>query len=402
MKFEQVAPLLNSVLKETLGETAVQVEDLQNVVELGKAYEDIINNDAYDKYCNKVINKIGRTIFVDRVYKGQAPSVLMDGWTYGSIMEKLSCEPPESTENASWKLTDGQKYDQDTFHAPDVTSVFFNSKVTYEIKMSFTQLQVEQSFTSASKLAAFFSMIENTIINRKTMDYDNLIMRTINNFTAQTLYTAYGKKLTETDYAKASTNRAVNLLYLYKVINPTSEVTAENCMYNLDFIKFASYTMKRYSKRLEKASKLFNYGNKTRFTPKDRQKFVLLADFADAADVYLQSETFHNEMTKIEGYETVSYWQGSGTNYSFGEISDINVTIKDVFNDAPSATGLNIHCSGILGVVFDRDALGVCNKSDRVPTHYNAAGEFTNFFYKSDAEYFNDYNENFVVFFVCD
>lgn len=402
MKFEQVATLLNDVLKETLGKSDIVVEDIKDTVALGKAYEDIINNEAYDKYCRKLINHIGRVIFVDRVYEGQAPSVLMDGWEYGSILEKISGELPDSVENASWKLTDGTSYDQDTFHAPKVQAKFFNESVTYEIQMSFTQLQVKQSFSSATQLNAFFSMIENLIKNRKTLDYDNLIMRTINNFTAQTLYTAYGKKTTEADYAKGSTSRAVNLLFLYKALNPTTTVTAENCLYDLDFLKFAAYTMKKYSKRLTKMSTLFNYGGKARFTPKNKQKFILLDDFASAADVYLQSETFHNEMTKIEGYETVTYWQGSGTDYGFGSVTDLHVKIKDVFNDSPTAGGIEVHTSGILGVLFDRDALGVCNKDDRVPTHYNARGEFTNFFYKSDAEYFNDYDENFVVFFVAD
>lgn len=402
MKFEQVATLLNDVLKETLGTSEIVVEDIKDVVALGKAYDDIINNEAYDKYCRKLINHIGRVIFVDRVYEGQAPSVLMDGWEYGSILEKISGELPESVENDTWKLTDGNSYDQDTFHAPKVQAKFFNEATTFEIQMSFTQLQVKHSFSSATQLNAFFSMIENLIKNRKTLDYDNLIMRTINNFTAQTLYTAYGKKTTEADYAKGSTSRAVNLLFLYKVVNPTATVTAENCLYDLDFLKFAAYTMKKYSKRLTKMSTLFNYGGKTRFTPKDRQKFILLDDFASAADVYLQSDTFHNEMTKIDGYETVTYWQGSGTNYGFGDVSDLHVKIKDVFNDTPTVGGIEIHASGILGVLFDRDALGVCNKDDRVPTHYNARGEFTNFFYKSDAEFFNDYDENFVVFFVAD
>nr|DAE24097.1 MAG TPA: major capsid protein [Podoviridae sp. cty7j44] len=401
MKIEQVHTLLNSVLKETLGQEAIQVEDLQNVVELGKAYEDIINSDAYDKYCGKLINRIGRTIFVDRVYEGQAPSVLMEGWEYGSIMQKIQGDLPDSTENPSWNLKDGQSYDPNVFHAPKVSAKFFNAMDTYQIAMSFTRLQVKQSFTNATQLNAFFSMIENRIKMRKTIDYDNLIMRTINNFTAATLYHSFNSK-DEAVYAAGSKVKAINLLYLYKLANPETTITVETCLYDLGFLKFATKLMGQTSDRLAKASTLFNISGKTRFTPKDRQHFVLLSDFEKAAASYLQADTFHDEFVKLPKHETVVYWQGSGTDYAFGSTSDIDVNIKDVFNAQPVAGGIEVHTAGILGVIFDHDALGVCNKDDRVTSNYNPLAEFTNFWYKSDAEYFNDYDENFVVFFVAE
>ena len=160
--------------------------------------------------------------------------------------------------------------------------------------------------------------------------------------------------------------------------------------------------MGQTSDRLAKASTLFNISGKTRFTPKDRQHFVLLSDFEKAAASYLQADTFHDEFVKLPKHETVVYWQGSGTDYAFGSTSDIDVNIKDVFNAQPVAGGIEVHTAGILGVMFDHDALGVCNKDDRVTSNYNPLAEFTNFWYKSDAEYFNDYDENFVVFFVAE
>ena len=401
MKIEQVHTLLNSVLKETLGQEAIQVEDLQNVVELGKAYEDIINSDAYDKYCGKLINRIGRTIFVDRVYEGQAPSVLMEGWEYGSIMQKIQGDLPDSTENPSWNLKDGQSYDPNIFHAPKVSAKFFNAMDTYQIAMSFTRLQVKQSFANATQLNAFYSMIENRIKMRKTIDYDNLIMRTINNFTAATLYHSFNSK-EESVYAAGSKVKAINLLYLYKLANPETTITVETCLYDLGFLKFATKLMGQTSDRLAKASTLFNISGKTRFTPKDKQHFVLLSDFEKAAASYLQADTFHDEFVKLPKHETVVYWQGSGTDYAFGSTSDIDVNIKDVFNAQPIAGGIEVHTAGILGVMFDHDALGVCNKDDRVTSNYNPLAEFTNFWYKSDAEYFNDYDENFVVFYVAE
>jgi hypothetical protein len=119
---------------------------------------------------------------------------------------------------------------------------------------------------------------------------------------------------------------------------------------------------------------------------------VLLSDFASSAGAYLQSDTFHNEFVALPKAEIVPYWQGSGKDYNFSDTSQINIKMPD---------NNTIKVSGILGVMFDRDALGVCNKDRRVTTNYNAKGEFWNQWAKFDCEYFNDNNENFVVFFVA-
>jgi hypothetical protein len=124
---------------------------------------------------------------------------------------------------------------------------------------------------------------------------------------------------------------------------------------------------------------------------------VLLSDFAAAADIYEQSDTFHDTFTALPNAERVPFWQGSGTDYGFQSVSSINVTASD-----GNENGLDVTASGILGVMFDRDALGVCNWDRRVTTNYNPRAEFYNNWYKQDAMYFNDFNENFVVFYAAD
>ena len=106
----------------------------------------------------------------------------------------------------------------------------------------------------------------------------------------------------------------------------------------------------------------------------------------------MQSDTFHNEFSKLPEAETVPYWQGTGTGYSFADTSKISV--KNAENDTVTITG-------VLCCMFDRYACGVTNFDKRTTTHYNSKAEFQNFWYKQDAGYFNDLNENFVVFFVA-
>lgn len=384
MFIKQVYTLLNDVVKETLGENAVVQEDLTGLVELG---DTIANSIGYDKYVKSLVNHIGRVIFVNRKYQGSAPSVLMDGWEFGSILEKVSGDLPESTENESWELTDGASYDQDIFYKPSVSVKFFNKLVTFEIPMSFTEKQVKQSFSNAEQLNAFVSMLYNEVDKAMTVNIDNLIMRTINNMIGETVYDEYGSG----SQTGGSGVRAVNLLYLYNQ-TVTTPITAAAALHDKEFIRFAAYILKLYAGRLAKISRLFNVGGKARFTPREMLHIVLLDEFDAAASVYLQSDTFHDDLVKLPQAETVAYWQGSGTDYAFTSTGKI---------DIKKADGTAITVNGVLGVMFDRDALGVCNRDRRVTTHYNAKAEFFNNYYKFDAEFFNDLNENFVVFFVA-
>lgn len=394
MEVNQIYKLINSVSSEVLGENTLVHEDLTGLVDLGN---ELFNQNAVDNYVKSLVNHIGKVVFVNRPYSGKVPSVLMDAWEFGSVLEKISADVPQAEENDTWSLTDGKEYKQDVFHKPTVSAKFFNSKVTFEVPVSITERQVKESFSSAAQLNGFLSMIYNAVEKSMTIKTDALIMRTINNMIAETLdadKAAFGFDAatnTNVDYSSASTVRCVNLLKLYKD-KTGAEITPEAAVTTPDFIRFAAYTMGLYADRLQTISTLFNVGGKKRFTPKDDLHTVLLSDFAAAAKTYLYADTYHEDNVLLPKAETVASWQATGKDYAFANVSKI---------DVKSASGANVSVSGVLGVMFDRDSLGVTNLDKRVTTNYNAKAEFFNNYYKFDAGYFNDTNENFVVFFIA-
>ncbi len=403
MTVQQIYTLMNSVTNEILGKSEVVKEDLSNVVDVGK---ELFSASDVDSYVRSLVNHIGKVVFVDRPYSGSVPSVLMDAWEFGSVLEKISADLPEATENETWELQNGQEYKQDIFYKPSVSAKFFNSMVTFEIPMSFTEKQVKQSFSNASQLNGFVSMLYNSVEKSFTVKLDGLIMRTINNMIGETFAGSFDTKVT--DYSTVTSMRAVNLLKLYNEkilkITPTATaaegdstgtvtgLTADEAMNCKEFLRFASMQIALYADRLSKMSTLFNGGGKERFTSSEYLHIVMLSEFKAGADVYLQSDTFHNEYVKLPDAETVPYWQGSGTDFDFASTSKIHVK---------TSSGREIQAGGILAVMFDRDAIGVCNTDRRVTTNYNAKAEFYNNYYKFDASYYNDLNENFVVFFVA-
>ncbi len=402
MKVTQLFTLINNVTKEILGDTAVVYEDLTNVVDIGKA---IFDQTSVDNYVKKLVNHIGKVVFVNRAYAGGVPSVLMDSWEFGSVLQKVSMAMPDATENESWKLVDGQEYKQDVFTAPKIEAKFFNSKVTFEIPMSFTELQVKESFSSREQLNGFISMITTGVENSMTVKLDALIMRAINNMSGETIVAGIGSGVAGSvvlDFSKTS-GRAVNLLKLYNAQAAAADkATVATAMTNTKFIKFATYTLGVYADRMSKVSSLFNVGGKERFTPAEMRRCVLLSDFAKAAVTFMQADIQSPEMVSLPAHDAVPYWQGSGVDYGLDSIGKIDIktaggeTVKVPFEGA----GAGKKNAAILGVMFDRDAVGVSNLDRRTTTAYNAKAEFYNNWYKMDAGYYNDLNENFIVFFI--
>lgn len=378
MKIAQIYALVNQATEEMLGESVVLAEDLSNIVDIGKA---VTNGDNLDAYVKKLVNHIGKVVFVNRVYSGGVPSVLMDSWEFGSILEKVSADLPDASENDTWSLVDGQDYSPNKFYQPSVSVKFFNSRTTFEIPMSFTEKQVKQSFSNAEQLNGFLSMLVTAVENSMTVKLDALIMRTINHMTAEVLGGA------------TPGIQAVNLLDGFKVAYPDkATITPAAAVIDPEFIRYATLQIGLYSDRMSRISTLFNQGGKERFTSKDLQHVVLLSEFSKGASTYLLSDTQNRDDVALPAHETVPYWQGSGTGYGFADTSKINVKTN---------SGKEVEQAGIIGVIFDRDALGVSNLDRRVTTNYNARAEFYTNFYKFDAGFYNDLDENFVVFYVA-
>ena len=388
MQVKQLHTLINAVVKEVVGETAVLNEDLTNVVDIGK---EVFTAGAVDNYVKALVNHIGKVIFVNRLYAGGVPSVLMDAWEYGSVLEKISSEMPTASENKSWDLADGTDYSPDVFYKPKVSAKFFNSKITFEIPVSFTELQVKESFSNSTQLNGFISMLVTGVENSMTVKLDALIMRTINNMIGEVVFADLEGSTPGVINPNQDKVKAVNLLKGYNTAYGKT-LTAAKALSDPEFVRYATYRIGLYQDRMSRVSTLFNVGGKERFTPKDMQHVVLLSDFSKASETFVLSGAYNEERVTLPKHESVPYWQGSGLNYEFDEVSKV---------DVKTAGGKAVSLKGIIGVIFDRDALGVSNLSRRVTTNYNPKAEFYTNFYKFDAGYFNDMNENFVVFFVA-
>lgn len=392
MQIKQLAEILNGTLSTTgildqvTGEAAVATEDLSDIVDIGKTVLNYTgqSNTNFDSFMRNLIDQVGKIMFVNRTYTSQAPNIMKDGWEYGSIMQKVRCEVPEARDNATWDLfnypvSGGAAYpDPFELSKPSATAQFFNSKATYEVPITLTDVQLREAFQSASQFGSFISMIENRIAMKITLCNDGLIMATIDNLIGQKI---------------AREHNVVNLLTLYNAVAPTT-IEASEALSNKEFLRFASKTIGMYKKYLAGASSKYNEGDYITFTPADKLRFIANTEFAKALDAYLYSDTYHNEFVTLKGYEEVAYWQGSGT----ADADRLKIDVKVDVN----GTATSVEQDGIVAVMFDDEAAAVCNANYRVTSQYNGRGEYTNYFYKWDAMYMNDIMENCVVFIIED
>lgn len=376
MEMTQIAEIVNETTAQVTGTEPLADVDLNKIVDAGA---EVLDTDKVDHYVRNLIDRIGKVVFVNRPYTGATPSVLMDSWEYGAVLEKIQYEGlPEAEDNDTWELEDGRSYDPNIFYKPNVSAKFFSERRTFDIPMSFAQRQVKSAFTSAGQVQALFSMIETAISNGMTVKIDSLVEATINNFIGTT-------------YGNGNANaRVVKLLTDYASFTGQTAPSAANALSTPEFVRFMAFAMNRKMAQMSKLSTVFNVGGKYRHTPKDRLHIILHADAAAAADAYLQSDTYHNEYVALPNTEKVPFWQASGSSFAWADTSKIIVTPRDSQN--------SLELGNIVGVMFDRDALGVSNLDRRVTTNWNPKGEFTNNWYKFDAGYFNDFNENGVIF----
>lgn len=386
MQVKQIAPLVNSITQEMTGEIPLLNEDLGNVVDVGTA---IFGLD-YDRFTRDLVDHIGRMIFVNRVYdKGMLP-LLRDGWEYGSVLQKVHyVKLPEASENETWELNNGQSYDPNIFYGSDVASKFFTKRVTFEVDISLVEEQVKSAFDNSGQLAAFIAMIETAVDNSITIKLRGLEMRTINNMIAETLH----NDIPGAGYNAYTGNRVVNLLKLYNTAF-TKTLTADAALYDGDFLRFAASVIRKIPRRLSELSTLYNVGGAERFTPPDRLDIIMLNDFKENLGVYLYDANgqFLTDNLRLPNSYSVSYWQGPGQSYDFDDISSIKVT---------TASGHEVTASGIVGIMYDHDAMGISNLKRKTTSNYNPKADFTNYFHKAFAGYWNDLNENLVIFMVA-
>lgn len=390
MQVTQIAKELNEWIAERCGDarfdadTAAQFivrEDLANIVAIGTA---VYKYEWQDNFVKSMIDRIGRMVFVNRRTRGFAPDLQRNAWEYGSVMSKSRTKRFEAKENPSWKLQKGQVVEQFVFEPPTVRNKYYNIKIAWQIDCSFAEIQVREAFTSPGEMGRFFAMIESAIQQALDDQMDSLTMRAIMGFIGEKIDRGSG---------------VIDVLTPFNTIT-SSSFTLENMTYSEDWCRYAAYQILISKQRIKARTSIYNANDEAGYdtaTPGEYLRFVLHSDIGEALNVYLNAQTYHNDFSDVGSYDVVPMWQTAGTEWQRDATTRINIDLPSNV-DREVANYKYIDRLGIIGVMFDTDAIVINNENQRVTSAYNANGEYYTNYYKIDTNVLIDLDENGIVF----
>ena len=392
MPYNNIASAINTWAAERCtsariadGSIYVVNEDLSNIVDVGTA---IYNAGWVDSFVKSMVLQIGRWIFVNRVHRRWTPDITREGSEFGHVLAKTRTKRFAAKQNPTMHLNAGDTPNQFQFNPPTVKNKYFVEKVDWQLECSFAERQVQGAFRSAEEMARFFAMIQDQLQKDMDQQIDDLTMRGINGFIAEKIYRGSG---------------IIDVLTPFNTENGTS-LTLDSMTQSEDWNRYAAYTILKTKKRMLPPTNVYNCQEEEGYetsTPPEYMRFVLHSDIAEAINVYLNAVTFHNDFSDIGSYDSIPMWQTPGTDFQRGATTRIDVALPSNI-DREAGDAVTINRLGILGVMFDTDAIVINNQNERVTSAYNAQGEFYNNFYKIDTSYFNDMAENGIVFVLGD
>lgn len=383
----QLYSVLNSVAAQALGSSAVTVTDTTSMVSLGN---EVLSSSANkDAFVGVLMDRIGRTIVSMRAYNPNGVDPLIrKPFDYGCVLQKLYVDLEDAHENDEWNIGDvSYTPNLAPVFKPTVRQMLFNKINTWEydwtvpdqiLRTAFISPQDMQAFISAQAMAMDVSL-QNSLVNAGNLVRATGMAYHLNNAGAT----------------------AINLLADYNG-NSVTPLLAANALQDAGFLRYAAMRITNTVKFMKYLSRNWNLASFARHTDSEYAVVTVLQDFDSAETVFLQADTFHDELVKLPKYNTVPYWQGSGTGstgYTFDENSKIAITIIDP--DDPSST-INVAQDGILAVVHDVETLGTTLYEIEQSTQRNNKDRYTDYFTHANIGYFFDPSENMVVFYIAD
>ena len=385
----QIYSLVNDAAADAMGKNAgVTKRATHDFVSLGKQLSSM---GLVDGWFGALAKRIAKTVYFVRAYDGKKRSVLRDEIEWGAFVQKVYYSLPSDSANDTWvdKPNTGGAYKQanpyDIETSVEVNALIFGNKGTWTCEVVRPLIQIKNAFLSESAMFAFIDGIYVTINNKYNKDIEALENLAV--------ATAMGLAI--------SRGKALNVLNLYNMEHDSTVITAEEALKNAEFHRIAGKEISQTIKYMQNLGVIYSpYGYET-FTDKDRLVVEVLSEYAKAADVYLQADTFHNELTKLPNYEEVAFWQSRGKHDAFADVSKINIENDDYQVEDVYASD-TVTQSGIIAFVHDIEAAACTFYDKRTWELVNPRAEVLNHGEKAEKGYAVDGNANAFVFFAED
>ena len=383
LDFNQLATVLNSIVKQATGQNTITPTNTSEFVSVGNT----ALLAGYDKLATGISQVLQRTIFSVRPYYRKFAGLEADSRRWGAITRKLSIVDKDFENATRFELVDGQEPpSMFSVRKPIVLQENFYGANIFDKAVSIYRDQLDQAFTGPDQFGEFLAMVMGNISDMREQAYENMARATIGNLIGGVI-------------ASGNTAQVIHLLTEYKDQTELN-LTATTVYQPANFPAFVKWVFGRVAEicaMLTERTTMYhtNVTNKTvaRHTPYDRQKVYLYAPTRYQIDSRVIADTFHDSYLRFADTETVNFWQSIQTPDS------INVKASYLEEDGTIGTAESASTiDNIFGVIFDEDAAGIQFFNEwAAPTPFDARNGFYNDWYHWTIRYWNSFTENAIV-----
>ena len=391
MEFKQSATLLTDVIEQMTGQSVMAPVDEAEFVSVATTSL----NTGYDQLNTAVSQVLSRSIYVSRAYDPIYPSIERDSEMWGGIVRKVTILDLDFMDDEAFNLVNGNgTSDCDPFYVNRQKAVQFNfyGGNVKELVQTVTEDQLRQAFSSSADFGSFMAAQSQNLINQINQKIEAESRIVVNNMIAAACF--------------EGGDRVLHVLSEYKDETGNTTITAANYLSNDEFEPFAKWlygrlnTLKAFmAERTQKFhANITSYNGAAlskpimRHTPDQYLNIFMLTDFMNQVDSSALSGIYNQQLLSIGSFEKVNYWQSISDPTSISVVANILDTDGTCYS-----TEDPVNVSGVIGVFFDDEALGITVIDEGVRSIENPRGRYFNNWYNWTCRWHNDQSENFVV-----
>lgn len=380
MDFNQVSTVLNDIYEQASGQKGLAPTTPNEWVSIAQKTLAV----GYDPVLNAITQVIGRTIFSNRPYSRRFAGLQVDEQIWGAITRKINIADKPFEDDARFDLVDGQAIDHYVVNKPNILQTNFYGSNIFEKSYTIFKDQLDNAFQNPGQFGEFISMLTQNASDMVEKAHEELARGCIANFIG-------GKVVGDSE-------SVIHLLSEYNELTGLS-LTSQTVYQPSNFKPFMQWVYSRIeelSSRMTERSNLYQVEVEgypvMRHTPRRDQRVYLYAPAKAQIDAMVLADTYHDNYLSMTMTESVNFWQ------SIDDPAKISVTPTYLGSDGALVDGASTEVDNVLGVIFDRDAMGytVMGQWTGV-TPLNAKGGYWNTFLHFTDRYWNDFTEKGIV-----
>ena len=377
----QAYQLLNEIHEQATGQKSIAPVNTHEFVSMAQA----TLASGYENTLNAIDMVLARTLVAVRPYNRKFKGLENTAERWGAVIRKINFGDRGAEADEAYNTVDGQSVDPFKVRKPDVLVTRYLGSAVYSQHYTRFKYSLATAFENESSFMAF--------INGMLTHMSNEWEQWLENMTRGTLTNLMGAIIDEND-----SNRVIHLLTEYNAKTGLS-LTAQDIYKPANVKPFFQWLYGRVAELtnlMTERSEMFHTeitGHAImRHTPLQYQRVYLLSGIMAGIKATVKADTYNADFLQLAETESVSYWQ------SIESPDAINVTPVTLDSSGVAQTGNAVSQTGVMGVIFDRDACGYNVALNEIePAIYNPSGSYWNVFHKARYQYQNDMTENAVV-----